>query len=62
MTRQLERVTTPLSSSQTFTDVMYEPESRGRGGGRNSGGRGKKNVAVGTVEEVIIYYNVLRLS
>ena len=41
-TRQLESLSSALSSSQSLTSDRYEPISRGRGGGRNTRGRLKK--------------------
>jgi hypothetical protein len=42
MTKQLETLSADLSSSQSLICSMYEPVSRGRGGGRDTGGRKKK--------------------
>jgi hypothetical protein len=61
MTRQLESLATALSSSQSPNGRRYAPDSRGRGGGRNTGGQGKKNFIVGIVEEIIKFFNALRM-
>ena len=61
MTRQLESLSATIFSSQSPNGSRYEHVSRGKGGGRNTGGRGKENFAVGIVEEIITLFNAPRL-
>ena len=62
ITTQLNSLSATLSSSQSPNGSRYNHGSRGRGGGHNTGGRGKKNVAFGIVEEIITFFNALSLS
>jgi hypothetical protein len=61
VTKQLTNLSAALLSSRFGPFNRNEGGGRGRGGGRNVGGRGRKKKTYGTVGEIIICYNVLKL-